>query len=489
MKPHRAGALLAALLLAAFACHAPRARRDAGASSAPARPNFLVILCDDLGYADLSCYGSARIRTPNADRLAREGTLLTTCLAAAPVCSPSRAGLLTGRVPTRAGIHDWIALDHPMHLRAGEATVASVLRDAGYATCLSGKWHLNGGLERDDQPQPGDHGFDHWFATQNNAFPSHHNPENFVRDGAPAGQLAGYACDIVAEEAIAWLERGRDRERPFFLLVSFHEPHEPIDAPESILEDYLDAPARGQALYEACVANVDRATGRLLAAIDRLSLRDDTFVLFTSDNGPEPVARYDGAWRSHGEVGALRGKKLSVYEGGIRVPGIVRFPGRVRAGDVSDEPVSFVDLLPTLCDYAGVPLPPARPLDGASARSALEGGRAMTRAVPLRWYYFRSDGRAKAALRDGRWKLVGLWDGPELEPARSVQPGDAETIAATRLVEFELYDLRTDPGEARNLAESEPERCRTMAERLSALTLADIAESPCWEIEDEIPLD
>lgn len=477
-------AAFGAVLLAAtaFACRAPGERQGAAR-----RPNFLVILCDDLGYADLSCYGSARIRTPHVDRLAREGTLLTHCLAAAPVCSPSRAGLLTGRVPTRAGIHDWIARDHPMHLRAGETTVASALRNAGYATALAGKWHLNGGLEREDQAQPSGHGFDHVFATQNNAFPSHHNPENFVRDGAPAGQLAGYSCDLVADDAIAWLESGRGSEKPFFLLVSFHEPHEPVDAPESLVAEYLDAPERGQALYEACVANLDRATGRLLAAIDRLALRDDTLVFFTSDNGPEPTARYEGAWRSHGEVGALRGRKLSVYEGGLRVPGIVRFPGRVRAGGVSDAPVSGVDLLPTLLDYAGV-APPARALDGASARAALEG-RAMAREVPLHWYYFRADGRAKAAIRDGDWKVVGLWDGPDLDPARSLQPGDAETIAATRLVEFELYDLRTDPGEAKNLAASEPERCRAMAEKLASLTAAAIAESPRWTVPEEIPLD
>jgi arylsulfatase A len=448
-----------------------------------------VILCDDLGSGDLSCYGNARISTPRIDRLAREGLRLTHAYAAAPVCSPSRAGLLTGRVPTRAGIHDWIARDHPMHLRAGEITVASRLREAGYATALCGKWHLSGTLAPGAQPGPEEHGFDHWFATQNNAFPSHHNPANFVRGGADAGQLAGYSCDLVVDEAIAWLERSRDPSRPFFLLASFHEPHEPVDAPESLVAAHLDAPERGQALYEACVENLDRAVGRLLDAIDRLSLREDTLVFFTSDNGPEPTARYPSAWRSHGSAGALRGKKLDVYEGGLRVPGIVRFPRLVRAGRVSDEPVSLVDLLPTLCDYAGVAPPPGRALDGASARPLLDAGRPIARAVPLHWFYYRAEGRAKAALRDGRYKVVGLWDGPDLAPARSVQPGDVEAIAKARLVEFELYDLVTDPGESFDLASREPERCRALAARLVELTAAAVAEAPVWEVPEEIPLD
>jgi len=479
----RARRALAGLVLAALACRAPIVPRE---PAAPGRPSFLVVLCDDLGAADLSCLGSARNGTPEIDRLARDGAILAQCYAAAPVCSPSRAGLLTGRSPTRAGIHDWIPRDHPMHLRAGEGTVARDLRDAGYDTFLAGKWHLNGGLERADQAQPGDLGFARWFATQNNAFPSHHNPENFFRDGVPTGQLAGYSCDLVAGEAIAWLERGRDPAKPFFLLVAFHEPHEPIDAPEALVAERLDAPHRGQALYEACVANLDRATGKLLEAVDRLGLRDETLVLFTSDNGPEPTARYEGAWRSHGEVGALRGMKLSVHEGGIRVPGIVRFPGRVRPGDVIEAPISGVDLRPTLRDWAG--LAPVSGLDGASARPALEG-RAMARTTPLHWYYFRAEGRAKAALRDGDWKVVGLWDGPELDPARSVQPGDGDAIAATRLVEFELYDLRTDPGETRDLAADEPERCRRMGERLAALVAEEIAESPRWDVPEEVPLD
>ena len=160
---------------------------DASAFGAPneeinKRPNFVIVLCDDLGYGDLACYGHEVIQTPNLDRFAKEGLKLTSCYAAHPNCSPSRTGMMTGRTPMRVGIHNWIPMLSPMHVRKREITVATLLRQAGYATCLVGKWHLNGRFNLPGQPQPSDHGFDHWFATQNNALPSHENPDNFVRN-------------------------------------------------------------------------------------------------------------------------------------------------------------------------------------------------------------------------------------------------------------------------------------------------------------------
>ena len=253
---------------------------------ADSRPNFLVILCDDLGYGDVACFGNPVIKPPSIDKLAGEGLKLTSCYASAPVCSPSRCGLLTGRTPNRLGIYDWIPNGSPMHLRRSEITIATLLKQAGYATCHVGKWHCNGKFNSPEQPQPGDHGFDHWFSTQNNAAPSHENPTNFIRNGRPVGPLKGFSSSLVATEAITWLEGRGDRDRPFGLFVWFHEPHEPIASPDEYVRLYPHARNPDEAQHHANVTQMDSQVGRLMESLDRLRLRDNTLVLFTSDNGP-----------------------------------------------------------------------------------------------------------------------------------------------------------------------------------------------------------
>ncbi len=268
------------------------------------RPNVVVILCDDLGYGDLACFGHPTIRTPNLDQLASEGVRLTSCYSAAPVCSSSRAGLMTGRTPSRTGVYDWIPGGHVMHLRRSEITIATLLKNAGYDTCHVGKWHLNGKFNDPAQPQPGDHGFDHWMSTQNNAGPSHENPKNFVRNGEPVGPLEGFSCQLVADEALRWLD-GRNSENPFFLYVCFHEPHEPVVSPIEIVKTYLDndgpkARNEDEAQYFANVTNLDSAVGRLMKSLKERGLDEKTLVVFTSDNGPETLKRYPRGTRCYG---------------------------------------------------------------------------------------------------------------------------------------------------------------------------------------------
>ena len=449
--------------------------------SAEARPNFLVILCDDLGYGDLACYGNPTIKTPHLDKLASQGIRFTDCYSTAPVCSSSRAGLLTGRVPSRVGVYDWIPNNHVMHLPASEVTIASLLQDAGYQTSHIGKWHCNGKFNSNEQPQPGDHGFDHWFSTQNNADPTHENPVNFVQNGNPVGKREGFSCQIVADEAIEWLGKTRDSDQPFFQFVCFHEPHEPIASPAEIVAQYPQAKERGEALYYANVTNMDRAVGRLMDALDDLELAEETLVFFTSDNGPETLNRYRGAWRSHGSPGSLRGMKLHLYEAGIRVPGILRYPPNIKEGIVVSEPVSALDILPTFCELADVALPGTRKLDGASFQPLLDG-QSIERTTPLYWHYFRSIGKPKAAMRIGDWMILGHWDGTTLGPGGSLHPGDMEIIKNTKLVEFELYNLRDDLTQESDLAGSELQRLQEYQKLLVEKYREVQAEGPEWQV-------
>jgi len=399
------GGLAAVLCVAAMApaaWAAPDAKPSAEGGNAQKRTNFLVILCDDLGYGDLACYGHPTIQTPALDRLAAEGIRLTDCYAAAPVCSPSRAGLLTGRNPNRFGVYDWIPARHPMHLGRGEITIAQLLQRAGYATGHFGKWHCNGQFNSPQQPQPGDQGFEYWFSTQNNAGPSHRNPANFVRNGRPVGPTEGYSCQVVAEEAIRWLRARRPEGKPFFAFVCFHETHEPVASPPDLVARYPQAKNENQAIYFANVTNVDRAVARLLATLDELGEAANTFVLFTSDNGPETLQRYPTGIHSYGSPGPLRGMKLHIYDGGIRVPGIIRWPGHTRPGQVVSEPVCSLDLLPTFCAIAGIEPPHDRRLDGANLLPIFDG-RPVRRETPLFWFYFLAISKPKAALREGDW--------------------------------------------------------------------------------------
>ena len=447
------------------------------------RPNVVVMLADDLGYGDLGCYGHPAIRTPHLDRMAAEGLRLTACYAAAPVCSPSRTGLLTGRTPSRVGVYDWIPQGHPMHLPASEVTVAELLKTAGYDTCQVGKWHLNGAFASPKQPQPGDHGFDHWFATQNNAGPSHRNPANFVRDGVRVGPLEGYSCQLVADEAIGWL-KGRQGENPFFLYVCFHEPHEPVESPDEIATTYVDgegakARNRDEAEYFAAVSNVDTAVGRLLAALAELGVDGETLVVFTSDNGPETLDRYPKANRSYGSPGPLRGMKLWLYEAGLRVPGIVRWPGGVEPGQTSDVPVCSLDLLPTLCELASVTPPSDRPLDGTSLVPLLKGGD-LHRATPLYWDYFHALGSPKAALRDGDFVILGGRRGGNRPSGGNVTAESMAVLKEETLTDYELYDLSGDLSQRRDLAAERPDLVGALAAKLSAMHREVRDEGPTW---------
>ncbi|MEM9656788.1 MAG: sulfatase-like hydrolase/transferase [Planctomycetota bacterium] len=463
-----------------------------GFSSAAEQPNLVVILCDDLGYGDLECYGHPKIKTPHLNRLAKEGIRFTDFYSAAPVCSPSRVGLLTGRSPNRAGVYDWIppagrraAADarEKVHLRAGETTIAHVLSDAGYATCLAGKWHCNSAFNRAAQPQPGDHGFDHWFATQNNAAPSHENPINYVRNGESVGRIEGYSCQIVVDEVLGWLDalRDSDQSQPFFAFLAFHEPHEPVASPPALVDKYWDvAHDEDEAQYFANVANVDAAVGRFVAGLDQRGLRENTLIVFTSDNGPETLDRYRTANRSYGRPGLLRGMKLHTHEAGFRVAGIMNWPGRIDAGQEVATPVSSLDLLPTFCRLAGVNPPADLELDGVDCLPAWDG-ESLDRERPLVWCYYNALNDARVAMRDGPWKVLAQLDGGALPKMQNLTPTRLERVRDAKLTDWELYDMHRDVSETTNLATSRPELARRLAEKLESSYRELVADSHAWQ--------
>jgi arylsulfatase A len=450
-------------------------------ADSPPRPNIVIVLCDDLGYGDLQNYGHPTIQTPRLLQMAKEGIQFSSFYSAAPVCSPSRVGLLTGRNPNRAGVYDWIPEANPdkppkgsrnfVELRKEEFTIPRMLRSAGYATCMSGKWHCNAMFNSDKQAQPGDHGFDHWFATQNNAAPSHENPRNFVRNGEPVGEIEGFSCQIVADEFIGWLRdhKKESPEKPFFGYVAYHEPHEPVASPPEMVKRYEEGGTKehDQAQYFANVENLDAATGRILDTLDELGYGENTLVIFTSDNGPETLDRYKSANRSYGVSGPLRGMKLHTHEAGYRVAGIMRWPDRIKPGTKSDEAVCSLDFLPTFAALSGADLPAGREFDGADFLPALNGD-AISRERPLLWVYYHSyteDGTyvPSVSLRDGDMKIRAVVEGiPSLQ---QIDEGTIDQVRAGRLGSFEIYDLSKDIGERTPL----PVEGSALPEMLNAL--------------------
>ncbi|HVT73679.1 MAG TPA: arylsulfatase [Lacunisphaera sp.] len=458
-RVHRPILRLAGLTAAGFAglCPAPKA----AAAPAPARPNIVLIVADDLGYGDLGCFGSTRIATPNIDRLAREGTRFTQCYAGSPVCAPSRGVLLTGlhtghgrirqNSPDVGGELETFADGKEGGIRlsftAKDHTFAELLQKAGYVTGASGKWGVG---EPGSDGTPGKHGFDEWlgYLNQNHA-PYYYTDylwENDHRRPIPenaGGKHAVYSCDLMADFSVDFVRR--HREQPFFLYLPYTIPHERMEVPDLGAYAHQDWPEDAR-IYAAMVTRLDGYVGRLMAELDRLGLAGHTLVLFTSDNGAVKKNRSTFL----GSNGGLRDAKGSVYEGGIRVPMIVRWPGHVPAGRTSAEPWMFMDLYPTFAAAAGLAAPAG--LDGRNVLPVLTGAQETVGERPLYWEF--PAGRLWQAVRLGRWKAVreGL-DGP-----------------------VELYDLGNDEAEEHNVAAQHPE----VVTRLAAILASSHTPTPYW---------
>ena len=444
------------------------------------RPNLVIVLCDDLGNGDLGCYGNGVVSTPHLDQFAATGAKFTRCYSAAPNCSPSRTGLMTGRTPYRAGIHNWIPLDSPMHVRRHEIMLSRILKDAGYQTCHFGKWHMNGNLTNKDQPQPDDHGFAWSFGTQNNALPSHKDPTNFVRNGTTIGNQQGFAADIVTDEAIRWINEERDNEKPFFMFVAYHEPHEPIASNHKYTKLYkkignpsrYDPSVSSFQAHHGNLTQMDSAFGRLMLHLDETHLRDNTVVFFTSDNGPAITGAHP-----HGSTGGLRDKKGSVYEGGIRVPGIFHWPAKLTHAQIIDTPISGVDVLPTFCEIAGAKVPAAVKLDGTSFAPALQG-KPLTRINPLYWQFHGARGEDQVAIIDGDWKLVGQFDGRSLKPHGDIFKIHQNRIHNAKIVRYRLYNLAND--EVTDVSNANPKVLNRLTAEMIRMLKSVQQDNPTW---------
>lgn len=432
-----------------------------------ASPNIVILFADDLGYRDLSCYGSLQVKTPVLDKLASEGIRFTDFYAGSAVCSPSRAALLTGRSSLRASIYSWVHPSQKMHLPSNEFTIAELLKQSDYATAHIGKWHLGYDLEDGSGPGPNPHdqGFDYWIATGNNARPNHRNPDNFIRNGKPVGPTDGYSCQLLVDESIDWLKNKREKDKPFFINLWFHEPHQQVAAPAELEEKHnnMELPA-----YYGSIENMDLAIGRFLEQLEESGEADNTLIIFMSDNGSYMA--------KNGSNGELKSGKTNLWEGGIRVPGIVKWPGVIPPGIIENSPAGVVDILPTIREIAGIELPAGLKIDGMSLMPLFKR-EPLVREQPLYWFYPPS--RPIVAIRDGDWSLVA---DPELDiPTGNMFKEEyIGMIKETGLKNFRLYNLRNDPKQNLDVASENPEKFEALKQKMLELHKEIVAEAIDW---------
>jgi len=425
---------------------------QAGATSA-ARPNFVIIFCDDLGYGDIGCFGAKGYITPNLDRMASQGVRFTDFHAATAVCSASRAALLTGCYPERVGILGALGPASKVGISDSEATIASVLKGAGYATAIYGKWHLG------DSPQflPTRHGFDEWFGLpySNDMWPKH--PTN----GADYPPLPLYENEKVVEynpdqrnlttwytqHAVSFIER--NRERPFFLYLAHNMPHVPL----YVSDKFAGATARG--LFGDVIEEIDWSVGEVLETLRKNGLDQNTLVIFTSDNGP---------WLSYGEhagsAGPLREGKGTLFEGGMREPCVMRWPGHIPAGGVCAELATTMDILPTLAGLAGAELPKL-PIDGRDIRPLIEGQPGAVSPTEAYYCYWMGE---LHGVRSGKWKLHVPHTYRTLHGRPGGKGGMPVPYDQDR-IEMSLFDLESEVGETKDVAAEHPD----IVKRLEAL--------------------
>jgi arylsulfatase A-like enzyme len=420
------------------------------------KPNIVFFLIDDLGYADCGFNGGKDIQTPVIDQLAREGTILDS-LYVQPVCSPTRAALMTGRYATRTGVYTIVRPHATWGLPLAERTLATALKDAGYETAITGKWHL-GEFDRAYLPTSRgfDHQYGHYFGMIDYFTHTRGDSHDWYRDDRQLKE-EGYSTHLIAREACRLIE-SRQQEKPLFLYVPFNGIHSPHQVPNEYLKPYGALKGTRQQLA-GMLAAVDEAIGQIVAALEKAGIRDNTLVIFSTDNGGPPGT----------DNGPLRARKGTIYEGGVRGCGFINWPGRVAAGTHVKEMMHTVDWYPTLVKLAGGSLEQQTPLDGHDVWPMLTQGAKTPHDAILS---VRSP--EHAAVRMGDWKLIMNPSEADAEeaPAENAKPkAKGKRKAATKAGSetYALYNLATDIGERNDLASTEPERLAAMKVKLAEM--------------------
>lgn len=434
------------------------------------RPNIVLVMADDQGWGDMAYYGHPHLQTPHFDAMSREAIRFDRFYAAAPVCSPTRASVMTGRTPNRSAVYSW---GHA--LRPQETTVAEALKTAGYRTGHFGKWHL-GGVQAASPASPGAQGFDEWVSA-----PNFYDLDPVLSEKGKAVPFKGDSSDLAAELALQFIRRASAAKQPFLAVVWFGSPHSPYQALESDQQRYAGLPAAQRNFYGE-ITGMDRAFGRLRSELKRMGLSENTILWYCSDNGALPQV---------GSPGNRRGLKASLYEGGLAVPGLLEWPARIKRPRVIDVPCVTSDIYPTLLDVAGVKLAHQTPLDGVSLLPLLEG-RVATRTRPIGFWDVPVRGISTPAKqwmdelladqkagREPADPLRLAHDAAKITPEPTIEnlAGHAAWLdGAWKLhriagreggtVKWELYDLGADPKEERNLAATEPQRTAAMQRQL-----------------------
>ena len=446
-------------------------------SSSKSKPNIIVILADDLGWSELGCYGNTFNETPNIDKLAKQAMRFSDAYAPAPVCSPTRAGLLTGQFPVRVGITDYLRPDADDGLSTSHVTIAEMLSNSGYATGMVGKWHLSGYAHHGskNEVRATDHGFDEELVSEiksvgngANFYPYVFRNQKVSWLNVKEKRLPGkeYLVDRMNLEAVEFIDRHKDK--PFFLYLSHFAPHTILNGREDLVEKYRKKHPPGKSLRDKCylcqdaglegdalnhwaqdhnphlaamIETIDDGVGMIMDKLTELGLNDDTIVIFTSDNGGESNVTSNSP---------LRKGKSCLYEGGIRIPMIVRWLGKVPSNTLCNSPVNIMDLYPTLLEAVKIKPDTRQKLDGFSFLPALEDPTATLKNDTMYWHYPLDEphflgGRSTGAIRKGKWKLIEFFETGKVE----------------------LYDLADDVGEKNNLAEKFPKKTAKLHKMLT----------------------